>query len=91
MADESTQNAADSGNPGKGSVLPWIIVGVVSAALGSAVPFLLPSGESKAEEEATAKPEVVFEMPAEEETVFLPFLADKEKSIVVNLDDGRLT
>ncbi|MCA9066533.1 MAG: flagellar basal body-associated FliL family protein, partial [Planctomycetaceae bacterium] len=73
------------------SVLPWIIVGVLSAGLGSAVPFLLPSGDTKAVEEEPPKPEVAFEMPPEEETVFLPFLGDKETDIVVNLNDGRLT
>ena len=96
---------------GGGSFVPWIAVGVISAGLGSAVPFLLAdqhaatAGESSGEHatddshggsdthgKKSAKRVGPFEMPKEEETIFMPFgTADKDHSVVINLDEGRMS
>ncbi|MBL8812781.1 MAG: flagellar basal body-associated FliL family protein [Planctomycetaceae bacterium] len=97
--------------PSGGSIVPWIAVGVISAGLGTAVPFLLSSqshaatgekeegGESAEHGTATegdshksTKRVKAFELPKEEETVFLPFgEPDKDQEVVVNLDEGRMS
>lgn len=97
--------------PSGGSIVPWIAVGVISAGLGTAVPFLLAgqshaaAGETKDGEESTehasteagdthksTKRVKAFELPKEEETVFLPFgEPDKDQEVVVNLDEGRMS
>ena len=98
---------------GGGSIVPWIAVGVLSAGLGSALPFLLAgqqthaAGDSENPDEQGTKTESdghsgvtksgpgrvkSFAMPAQEDTVFLPFgEPGKDQSVVVNLDEGRLS
>ena len=118
MSDHAKEEAAPTGDaPGKsaggGSIVPWIAVGVLSAGLGSALPFLLAgqkthaAGDSAEPDEhgtatdsdshggkAKADPKKVkgFTMPAEEDTIFLPFgEPGKDQSVVVNLDEGRMS
>ncbi len=96
-----------------GSIVPWIAVGVLSAGLGSALPFLLAgqqthaAGQSENPDEEGPKTESdghsggtksgpgkvkSFTMPAQEDTVFLPFgEPGKDQSVVVNLDEGRMS
>ncbi len=96
---------------GGGSIVPWIAVGVISAGLGSALPFMLGGqsqaadengehasedgdSESSKESEATKKANRVkaFTLPKEEETIFVPFGGEeKDRGVVVNLDDGRMS
>src|SRR5690606_16161916 len=84
---EEHKEAADSRS--KGGVIPWIVVGLLSAGAGSAVPLLLPvQGEIPVEQPVAKK--VVPELPAEEETVFVPF-DEPGKPVVVNLNEGRMT
>ena len=78
----------------KGGVIPWIVVGMLSAGAGSAVPLLMPSHAAHAPEEVKApekKPPKVFELPKEEDTIYVPFGEGDEKSVVVNLNDGRMS
>ncbi|MBL8816045.1 MAG: flagellar basal body-associated FliL family protein [Planctomyces sp.] len=90
MSDPPKTEEGEKGKKKKGGVLPWIIVGVVSAGAGGAVPFLLPAHAEPVEDVKVEKP--VFELPEEEETVFLPFSdPEKDPSIVINLNEGRLT
>ncbi len=57
---------------------------------GGAVPFLLPAHAEPVEEKKEEKK--TFELPKEEETIFLPFSdPEKDPSIVINLNEGRLT
>ena len=98
---------------GGGSIVPWIAVGVLSAGLGSALPFLLAgqqthaAGDSENPDEQGTQAESdghrggtksgpgrvkSFTMPAQEDTVFLPFgEPGKDQSVVVNLDEGRMS
>ena len=117
MSDHAKSEAAPVGDaaekPGGGSIVPWIAVGVLSAGLGSALPFLLAGQQSHAaggseehSEHGTAAesdspgsgaksaPKKVkgFTIPAQEDTVFLPFgEPGKDQSVVVNLDEGRMS
>ncbi len=117
MSDHAKEEAAPgsdaSAKPAGGSIVPWIAVGVLSAGLGSALPFLLAGqqthaagGSGENEEEgsttdsgshgSTAKPDLKkvksFTMPKEEDTIFLPFgEPGKDQSVVVNLDEGRMS
>ena len=114
-ANEETPAAIDS--PEKpasgGSIVPWIAVGVLSAGMGSALPFLLAgqqthaAGDSETKEEhgaptesgghgehsgSNAKKIKAFTMPKQEDTIFLPFgEPGKDQSVVVNLDEGRMS
>ncbi len=115
MSDHAKTEAAPAGDvpekpAGSGSIVPWIAVGVLSAGLGSAVPFLLAGQQSHAasgEEEHGATAEhsghgdaagahsrtgKSFTMPKQEDTIFLPFgEPGKDQSVVVNLDEGRMS
>ncbi len=73
----------------KRSLIPWILVGIISAGLGGAVPMFMPT--ETAEEEPAPKP--MFELPTPENTVFVPFADEdvKDDQIVVNLNEGNLT
>lgn len=94
--------------------MPWIAVGVLSAGMGSALPFLLSGqqthaasdteehgdehGEGNSEKghggEAKSEKKKVkeFTMAKEEDTIFLPFgEPGKDQSVVVNLDEGRMS
>lgn len=89
MAEEKKEadgNAAKSG----GGIVPWIVVGILSAGAGSAVPMLLPAQETKEEKSQAASPS--HELPREEETVYVPFgEPGKDQQVVVNLNEGRMT
>ena len=104
------QSAGDAQPKPAGSIVPWIAVGVLSAGLGSALPFLLAglpthaAGDSDALEEhggtanhsggtmAANEKARTFTMPKEEDTIFLPFgEPGKDQSVVVNLDEGRMS
>jgi len=115
MSDHAKTEAAPAGDvpekpAGGGSIIPWIAVGVLSAGLGSAVPFLLAGQQSHAASGdeghgATAEHgghgDAVgsqsrngksFTMPKQEDTIFLPFgEPGKDQSVVVNLDEGRMS
>ncbi len=119
MSDHGKQEAAapaGDGNakPSGGSIVPWIAVGVLSAGMGSALPFLLSGqqthaasdteehgdehGEGNSEKghggEAKSEKKKVkeFTMAKEEDTIFLPFgEPGKDQSVVVNLDEGRMS
>ena len=107
---------AGEGNakPSGGSIVPWIAVGVLSAGMGSALPFLLSGqqthaasdteehgdehgegnsekdhgGEAKSEQKKVKE----FTMAREEDTIFLPSgEPGKDQSVVVNLDEGRMS
>ena len=116
MSDHAKQDAAAAAEgpekpSGHGSFVPWIAIGVISAGLGSAVPFLLPEhdapsiGEDETQDAANdghgasgviakkSGPRVnAFEMPREEETIFMTFgEPGKDHSIVINLDEGRMS
>jgi flagellar basal body-associated protein FliL len=114
MTDHPKQDASAAGEGHEkasgGGIVPWIAVGVISAGLGSAVPFLLAdrlaatpgdAGHGAAVDGAVhgslaqgAKPAARrdFEMPREEETVFLTFgEPEKDHKIVINLDEGRMS
>ncbi len=116
MSDQAKPDAAAAAEgqekpSGGGSFVPWIAVGVISAGLGSAVPFLLAEqltatagssgGEHAAEEgpggsgtHATKAGKRVksFEMPSEEETVFITFgEREKDHRIVISIDEGRMS
>lgn len=60
MSDETTNNAATvaegQAKPSGGAgIIPWIAVGVISAGLGSALPFLMPGpGHAAAPDEETS-------------------------------------
>ncbi len=115
MADHGKQEAAaaaSEGNakPSGGSIVPWIAVGVLSAGMGSALPFLLSGQQShaaadteghtetatdtekKGSEKSDRKKGKAFTMAKEEDTIFLPFgEPGKDQSVVVNLDEGRMS
>ena len=115
MADPGKQEeaaAAGEGNakPSGGSIVPWIAVGILSAGLGSALPFLLSGqqshaagdkgeqsesesgGENDGSEKSDKKKSKAFTMAKEEDTIFLPFgEPGKDQSVVVNLDEGRMS
>ena len=118
MSDHAKEEAASaSDGPGKptgaGSIVPWIAVGVLSAGLGSALPFVLAGQPTHAagnieesDEHGTktdteshgsaaksdSKKAKAFTMPTQEDTVFLPFgEPGKDQSVVVNLDEGRMS
>lgn len=114
MADPEKEEepAASEGTakPSGGSIVPWIAVGVLSAGLGSALPFLLSgqqthaagdSGEHSENGAGTAdtgsgtsdkNKSKGFTMAKEEDTIFLPFgEPGKDQSVVVNLDEGRMS
>ncbi len=74
----------------KGSVVPWIVVGILSAAAGSAVPLLIPTQATEPVKVEVKKPS--FELPKEEETVFVTFgEPKKDQDITVNLNESRMT
>ena len=117
MSDHAKSEATPAGDvadkqTGGGSIVPWIAVGVLSAGLGSALPFLLAGQQSHAagnsedqDEHGTGaesdspggmksapKKVKAFTIPAQEDTVFLPFgEPGKDQSVVVNLDEGRMS
>ncbi|MCA9034208.1 MAG: flagellar basal body-associated FliL family protein [Planctomycetaceae bacterium] len=90
MADEQAAEASDE--KGKPSVLPWIVVGIISAAAGSAVPLLMPTSDPAEAEPIVEVKKPVFELPKEEETVFVTFGdPKKDQDITVNLNESRMT
>ena len=117
MSDHAKEEVATAGAAGKpaggGSIVPWIAVGVLSAGLGSALPFVLAgqqthaAGDSEDPDEhgnstdadshggsakSAPKKTKAFTMPTQEDTVFLPFgEPGKDQSVVVNLDEGRMS
>ena len=121
MSDHGKKEEATAGEvsakPAGGSIVPWIAVGVLSAGMGSALPFLLSGqqthaasdteehGESAGSESEHGKESVAhgseksdkkkhntFTMTKEEDTIFLPFgEPGKDQSVVVNLDEGRMS
>ena len=117
MADPGKQEAAtveaaseSNAKPAGGSIVPWIAVGILSAGLGSALPFLLSGQQSQAaagtegENDSASgtgqhgsgnsdrKKSKAFTMAKEEDTIFLPFgEPGKDQSVVVNLDEGRMS
>ena len=91
MADQEAKAEGEDAVAEKrpGSVIPWVLVGLLAAGAGGTVPMLL-SGSSEAVVDEEPPP---FELPAREDTVFVPF-ADPEikgDQIVVNLNEGNLT
>jgi flagellar FliL protein len=114
-AKEETPPASDAPEKpaGRGSIVPWIAVGVLSAGMGSALPFLLASQQTHAAGEGDEKDGhgaaidsgshggtsssgsqkiKAFTMPKQEDTIFLPFgEPGKDQSVVVNLDEGRMS
>ena len=89
MSEEQGEAEQDVGK-GKGSVLPWVIVGILSAAAGSAVPLLMPTQAVEPEKVEVKKPS--FELPKEEETIFVTFgEPKKDQDITVNLNESRMT
>ena len=89
MSEEQPQSETEDGK-GKASVLPWVIVGILSAAAGSAVPLLMPAQAVEVEEAEVKKPS--FELPKEEETIFVTFgEPKKDQDITVNLNESRMT
>ncbi|MCA9012062.1 MAG: flagellar basal body-associated FliL family protein [Planctomycetaceae bacterium] len=113
MSENAKDDAASGGVPekssGGGSIVPWIAVGVLSAGMGSAVPFFLAGQQTHAASEngdadangagghsgsagADTKKVKAFTMPKQEDTIFLPFgEPGKDQSVVVNLDEGRMS
>ena len=117
MSDHAKQDAVEAEAEGHekpsggGSFVPWIAVGVISAGLGSAVPFLLADqqaatvgehggehatdgshGRSGTHATKADRRNGAFEMPKEEETIFMPFgEPGKDHSMVINLDEGRMS
>jgi len=118
MSDHTKEGAAPAGDvmgkpTGSGSIVPWIAVGVLSAGLGSTLPFVLAgqqthtvgsseepdehgSTNESASQGGSAKSDTkkvkAFTMPTQEDTVFLPFgEPGKDQSVVVNLDEGRMS
>lgn len=117
MSDHAKEEAASGSVPekssGGGSIVPWIAVGVLSAGMGSAVPFFLAGQQTHAASEngdadehgakdeagghsgsaeADTKKVKAFTMPKQEDTIFLPFgEPGKDQSVVVNLDEGRMS
>jgi flagellar FliL protein len=119
---EEAAAPAGDGNakPSGGSIVPWIAVGVLSAGMGSALPFLLSGQQSHAaasteehgetehgdaghgdtehgtktegSEKSDGKKNKAFTMTREEDTIFMPFgEPGKDQSVVVNLDEGRMS
>lgn len=84
MSEENKSTETSS----KSSVIPWIVVGLLSAGAGSAVPFLIPAqGETKTTEKGA-----VIKSGQKVETVFVPFGdRGKDQNVVVNLNEGRMT
>ncbi len=81
---------------GKGGIIPWVVVGVLSAGAGSAVPMFLPAkAETVKAEGETAVVEKKQERKTRKEdepTVFVPFGdPEKDQRVVVNLNEGRMT
>lgn len=95
-----------------GSIVPWIAVGVLSAGMGSALPFLVTgqqthaagasgdtdehgvlSGSGEHGGSRSGTPGIRgFTMPKQEDTIFLPFgEPGGDQSVVINLDEGRMT
>lgn len=93
MAEDESKEEAGAEPEAKssgGSVIPWLLVGLLAAVAGGMVPSLMPTTEGT--EEAVVE-EPPFELPEPEDTVFVPF-ADpeaKDQQIVVNLNEGNLT
>ena len=88
-ADKTEDAAATEEKPSSGSVVPWLLVGLLAAVAGGMVPTLMPASEGTEETEVEPPP---FELPEPEDTVFVPF-ADpeaKDQQIVVNLNEGNL-
>ena len=88
--DKAEDAAAAEAKPSSGSVVPWLLVGLLAAVAGGMVPTLMPASEGTEETEVEEPP---FELPEPENTVFVPF-ADpeaKDQQIVVNLNEGNLT
>ena len=119
MSDHAKEEAGAGSVPekssGGSSIVPWIAVGVLSAGMGSAVPFFLAGQQTHAASEngepdehgataeadghtdgsgsgTDAKKVKTFTMPKQEDTIFLPFgEPGKDQSVVVNLDEGRMS
>jgi flagellar protein FliL len=94
-AEEKKHEEGAEESKGKGGVIPWIVVGMLSAGAGSAIPMMMsshaapaPEAEEKAHVEKKKKP--AFELPKQEETICVPFGDGDERSVVVNLNDGRM-
>ncbi len=89
MAEEKKE-ADGSPEKARGSIVPWIVVGILSAGAGSVVPMLLPAQEKAEQKSETPPPN--HELPTEEETVYVPFgEPGKDQQVVVNLNEGRMT
>lgn len=89
MAEPEEQPDSEAPAKKPGSVVPWILVGLLAAGAGGTVPLML-QGATTEEEEVEPPP---FELPDPEETVFISF-ADpeaKDDQIVVNLNEGNMT
>jgi flagellar basal body-associated protein FliL len=89
-SEEETGAEEDAPTPARGSVVPWIVVGVLSVGVGSAAPILMPKVADNETEILADAPQ--YELPEEEETVYIPFgERGGDQSVVVNLNDGRMT
>ena len=120
MSDHAKKEEAPAGEvpakPAGASIVPWIAVGVLSAGMGSALPFLLSGQQSHAasdkehvegeesesehgteagtegSEKSDKRKQKAFSITKEEDTIFLPFgEPGKDQSVVVNLDEGRMS
>jgi flagellar FliL protein len=80
-ADGTDAEVAPVKKKGPGAIV-WLLLLVVAAIGGFAVPFLLPDSTSTS---ATEEDEVPFEMRSDEETISIPF-----GDVTVNLDEGRM-
>jgi flagellar basal body-associated protein FliL len=89
-SEEETGAEEDAPTPARGGVVPWVVVGVLSVGVGSAAPILMPKLADNEAEILAETPQ--YELPEEEETVFIPFgERGGDQSVVVNLNDGRMT
>lgn len=84
MAEETNEPEVKS----KGGIVPWILVGLLSAVAGGAVPFLIPAqGGTKTESKS-----VPTSAGKKVDTIFVPFgERGEDQNVVVNLNEGRMT
>ncbi|MFG0333912.1 MAG: flagellar basal body-associated protein FliL [Maioricimonas sp. JB049] len=85
MADEAQQakDNPDAKSSGPG-LIGWIAVGLIAAAAGFAVPFLLPTAEATKLDETETRASY-YELLPPEKAMFLEF-----GEVTVNLDEGRM-
>lgn len=76
---EGAEEETPAGGPGK---VVWLLVILVCAGLGAAVPFLMAGSPDDEEEEVSSRP---YEMLRPEETAVVEF-----GDITVNLDEGQM-